>query len=548
MTRQHEFDVVVVGANADGLALAASLSESGKKTALLESDMKVGGELLTESFLSSHRYNLSGGWLLADSLAGIDSEHFNKMSRHLLLPDIPIAFLFEKQEPLIFDRSLNKLESQIRSSDKRKLRRLVDIGESIHLAVFGRFLGNQVKISKRELLPLSDKSVKEVLDHYEFTDARLRCALTYLPLAMGWDIEKPGSGIVMAFLLFSITRLSLVNGGSGLLANSLADTVIIKNGMIIESARIKKISLENEDFKSIELEDGRKLLAPVIAFANRDMMPESGDEKSKQTDVDHSELGVYRIYLDFSRSPTGFNSSGVEAESLRNAYMITFGFNNEQDVYRYLKMIKAGQPPFVAGHVISNNFLDATDPVGALGMKDGPLWCTSCHTTDRRQLRDRAKVLERPEQTESLNALRSDKGFLFGIDPENEKDESGFRIRPAPGSLIWQGVLSMQSRTIDSEGFRKSFEAACIAAICQKVTGIEPQDIRFKLTWLPNEVREPLLRIDVEEMLFNQGVDQNYETNHSAVFVDPYARLARYTGMRSAQKFISVLSSNCVPS
>lgn len=544
MPMQHTFDVVVVGANADGLALAASLSASGKKTALLEPDMKIGGELLTESFLSSHRYNLSGGWLLADSLAQLKVQAFNKISQRLLLPDIPLAFLFEKQKPLIFDRSLENLQSQILNADRHKLAQLFSAGESFHRAVHGHFGDNRTDVDAKKMLPLSAKSVKEVLDYYELTDPRLRCALTYLPLAMGWDIEKGGSGIAMAFLLYGMTRLSLIKGGSSMLANSLADTIIIKNGMIVESARIKKMSLEGDDMKSIELEDGRSFSAPVITFANSEMISERDREKTKHAGVDESQLGVYRIYLDFSHSPTGFSASGAESGALAKAYMVSFGFNSEQDVYRYLKMIKTGQPPFVAGHVISNNFLDVSDPQGALGLQDGPLWCTSCHTTDTSELRDRATALDSARQNGALSAPGTDRGAVFGIDAADKNNQSGYTIRPTPGSLIWQGILPVRPRTMDSEGFRKSFEQACIAKICQKVTGIEPRDVRFKLTWLANEVREPLLQTSIENIVMDPESDQEYRTRYKGVFVDPYARLARYSGIRSGQKLVSVLSNS----
>lgn len=561
MTLQSNFDVLVVGGNADGLTLAASLTEMGKKTALLESNMKIGGELLTESFLTSHRYNLSGGWQLAESLAQIDVPEFDENNKLLLFPEIPMAFLFDNQEPLIFHRSLAELQSQIVRADRKKWLRFLDVSESLYASVYGYFSGTG-KVELSRITGLSGKTVKQVLDTFEFTDQRLRCALTYLPLALGYDINMPGSGAALAFLLHGLSKLSVVDGGSGLLVNSLADRMTARGGMIFESTRIKEINNKKGRHKSILLEDGRVFTAPVIVFAKSDAVVEQRNKDARSVNKTETELGVYRIYLDFKRSPAGFNTAMGGDEILKQAYMISFGFNREEDIYHYLKMVKVGQPPFIAGHVISNSFLDVNSPVGALGVQHEDLWCTACHTSNTRQLSQQAGLPANAQKNASVQAkialmrqfstadktmpgqLEASRDQMFGRNSDTH--DSGFSMRPLPGSLIWQGVFPQQTRILDVEGFRKSFERACVEKIVKTVKGIEQEDLRFQLTWLGNETREPLVQLDLIEMLSNKDLEKRYITEDEGIFVNTYASLSRFTGMRSGQKLVSTLTNKLV--
>lgn len=530
MTMQTNFDVVVIGGNADGLALAASLAESGNKVLLLESRMKLGGELLTESFLTSHRYDLSGGWQLADSLAPLAVEGFVEHNKELLFPEIPIAFLFDQREPLVFYRSIDYLISQAPRADQGPLLRLFNTGEQLFRAVNTCFSepSSKKKMGVDTLRPLSRMTVKQLLDDQGYKDQRLRCALTYLPLALGYDIETPGSAAALAFLFFGLSKMSLVDGGSGLLVNALADRIIVQQGLILESAKIASIKQGKGNRKSIALEDGRSFSASAIVFSEDNASPDLQSKPNPHKST--NELGVYRLYLDSTRPLSGFQSPMGNDAILKNAYMVSFGFNREQDIYHYLKMIRAGQPPFVAGHLINNSFVDTSNQTGALGFHREPLWCTACHSTAPAQLKKRADSFLEPEILKKMAELSNETGAAAGI-----------QIRPAPSSFMWQGILPQQLRTIDLEGFRKSFEHACIERISQTVIGTELQDLRFKLTWLAHEVQEPLLQPNLVALLSQKSSDQNYLTDEQGIYKNPYSRLSRVTGLRSGQKLFAVM-------
>jgi hypothetical protein len=115
--------------------------------------------------------------------------------------------------------------------------------------------------------------------------------------------------------------------------------------------------------------------------------------------------------------------------------------------------------------------------------------------------------------------------------------------RPATGALTWQGVLPMQARMIDPEGFRKSFQHACIEQIIQRLDGLERDDVTFSLTWLPQETNEPLLRIDLVELMAGKTPRERYTSNQQGVYVNPYARLAAITGLATGTCLAGFLNS-----
>lgn len=546
MEKQASFDVAVIGGNADGLTLAANLAESGSKVLLLEPGMKLGGELLTESFLTSHRYNLSGGWQLAETLAPLGIPGLDKINQQLLFPDIPFAFLFDNQAPLIFHRSLERLNAQIMRPDRAALAQLIKLGEQLYTRVNHHFSGRQSKpLSGRDdLSSLSGMTVKQLLDELGFVDVRLRCALSYLPLALGCDIEVPGTAAALVYVLFGISKISVVDGGSGLLANNLADRLIVKQGLVIESAKITGVSSNKDGSKSIRLDDGRSYSASSLVYAE-DQALQQGIENRKNRSTVPDSLGVYRIYLDLLKPPAGFEVNSADAEVLKRAYMVGFGFNSEDAIYHYLKMIRAGQPPFIAGHLLNNSFLDASDPHASPRKGEQEFWCTSCHTADVAQLKKQAGKLKFKQGSRLLLAGMSKKNKAGELLASGNglKAEHSVAIRPAPGSFTWQGIIPQQLRALDVEGFRKSFERACIERISQSVAGMDVDDVRFKLTWLAHETREPLIQMNMLEILKSKDAGMEYTTTEKNIYAAPYHRLSRFTGLHTGLKLTAVMKS-----
>lgn len=525
MKMQSAYDVLVIGGNADGLVLATALAEAGRTTAVLEASMKAGGELLTESFLTTHQYNLTGGWQLSDSLAELPITGFGDYDKRLLLPEVPLAFLFAKQDPLIFDRSFQHLRSQVLADDRDPLSVLLEAGDCLHGTINENLSGRAGTSGTRtsQQSAVANRTVKQVLDDLGFRDARLRCALTYLPLALGCDIESRGSAAMLAYLLSGLRRLSVMDGGSGLLVNSLRDRLAVGGGVIIESARIRCIETASGNTKSVHLEDGRVFTAPVIVFARGyDDYEKTCTKNSLIDQVEQQPGGVYRIYLDFTQNPAGFNCPEADNKILRQAYMVGFGFDREEDIYQYLRVTQ-GQLPFVAGHLINNSF-EIKNRLGTVESQQGEFWRTLCKRKGAEQLNQQG-----------------------GTSPANNEptlpgdDSLGVRQQPRP--MIWQGVLPGSMKIPDKEGFRKFLQAACVNKITQTISGIEKKDLRFCLTWLTSETKQPLLQIDLVGMAEDRQLEKQYRVKEPGVYVNRYAALSRFTGLHSGLKLYSILQT-----
>lgn len=534
---RSDFDTVVIGGNADGLSLAATLAGSGQRVALLEPTMKVGGELLTESFLTAHRYDLSGGWFLNDPITADDPAVNGRDVLRLLFPEIPFAVLFDDREPFLFYRSAERTRDQFGRADGRRLTRLLRAGRELHAGVNGYFSGQRTGNDGASRLQagFANRTLRQVLDGFGFQDARLRCALTCLPLALGHEITSPGSGAALAYLLYGLMNSSVVHGGSGLVAMHLADRIVRKQGMIFESARIATIDTGDRDRHRVVFHDGRRFTASRVVLA-RDNLSLEGFPTSPTAAAGRRTFGVYRIYLDYGHPPAGVSVAGGQTADVNQAFMIGFGFTGEDDVYRYLKMSESTQPPFIAGHLVSTSFRHAADPVGALGHLTDSLWCTSCHTRDPRELRQLAGEGQfggglQPRMASSVeSASRSD-------------EPQGILVRPQPNALIWQGVLPMQTRSVDPEGFRRSFVRAVVEQVNRRLAGVDAGDVRMQLAWLPQETGEPL--IDVDFLALSRPRNgATYATPRENAFVNPYARLARHTGLRTGLKLADAVNGD----
>lgn len=532
-------DVAVLGANADGLRLAAALARAGSRVAVLEPSMKAGGELLTESFLTSHRYELGGGWVLGDIPTALTAGDSGPGSARPMHPEIPLAWLFDGHPPLCFYRDSEQTLDSLPRRDRRGLARMLQVGERLFDEVQSRLSGPPGPVREPPSHPLFAATVRQALDHYGLRDHRLRCALTSLPLALGHGIELPGSGAALAYLAHGLTRMTVVDGGMGLLAAQLTDEIIRHEGLIFESARVADIFGEGDRVSGIRLADGREITASRFVSTARPT-PLDPERPERDGTSAGTGAGIMKLFIDFKRSPEGFAATAPASEDVDRAYMVGFGFEHEDMIYQYLDAITWTQPPTVAGHLINHRLRDTSNPPGALGYLDEPLWCASCHSTDPRELRQRAQTLSRTGGTRAGGIGTNAPG---NPDPTSSSSSpQGIRIRPAPASAVWQCVLPHRVRAIDPDAFRLAFEQACIDRICAQLSGVSPADVRFRLTWLPAETSQPLIGAELTRLIAGEAPHPG-STRFANVDLNPARGLARYTGLRTGDALIARITN-----
>ncbi|MEJ8567724.1 phytoene desaturase family protein [Elongatibacter sediminis] len=529
----RSFDVLILGADLNGLNLATSLAERGKRVALLDTALKLGGPFRTESFLTSHRYELGAGWILGEHHPEPAATLFENGTVHSMRPEIPLAYLFDDRPPLCLYRDPDRTFEQLASRDSRGLLALMTEGESLFESTVIRLANPEAAEGYRRsppgtsTSPLFDMTVREALDHFGLPDPALRCVLTYLPLALGHDIRSTGSAAALAALVYGMSRMSLISGGAGLLVNGLTDRISRQGGLICEAAKVQTVNRDGNRITSLELADGRSFSAPLIVSGDDSLTP-TGQRDEPAAAVPDESLGILRMYLDFLHDPGGFALPSDQARAVNRAYLVGFGFENEHEIHEHLAAMRGSQPQRIAGHLINNHFQEAAEPVGALSSLNEPLWCASCHSTDPETLRQRATDI----------AARH--GRTIPSPQATATDHTGVRIRPRPVSAMWQSVLPFTTRAVDPEGFRRSYEQATVREICRRLAKVEPDDLRFRLTWLPAETGESLMDGDLTRILHGD-LPRHQQNTTGNLLLDRTSRSARYLSLQTAPGLIAAV-------
>jgi hypothetical protein len=499
------FDVAVLGGNADGLAAAAALSARGRRVLLLEPSLKAGGELLTESFLTPFRFDVRGGLLVGEPWPAGGAVDPDAAGLRLLRPDAPVAFLFQDGAPLVFERGPEGLKDQAPAADYRGAIRLHDAGRRLLDRLRARLAGDDGGGTlPAAITALGSMSVRQALDHFALLDPRLRCALSYLPLAFGFEIEGPGSAPALPIAFAALSDLGVVDGGAGLLAQALADAVVARGGTLIEGFRRGRLSIDAGRRCRVALDDGRRFEAEIVLFADpaaRDAW-EAGDLPPAAATFDLASrdpaLGIYRLFLGGAGGPLRF-AAGADREAVNRACLIAAGFETEQDVHAHVAALRAGRIPPPAGHFTASAYAVPAHPVAPLAQDDGRLWCVACHTTDDTGQR----------------AVR----------------------RAAWSATIWQGLLPLAPRVLDPDAFRVDYARRCVRSLRPLFAGADLDGAALQLLWLPEDTREPLRAIDWLALTGTPAGElrQHYRTASPSVLVNPFAPLAALSGLATGR-------------
>jgi len=454
-----DFDVVVLGANADGLTAAAELAGSGQRVLVLEPSLKLGGELLTESFLMPFRYDVHGGWLL-DAFERLGDGAPGQP--RALLPKVPAAFLFDDREPLVFGREAAALAGTVGAADVRALERLVGAGRRLRAQLRVHLHGGEPEVpgdGTRVLDTLDGLDVPQGLDALGFTDARLRCALTYLPLVFGLTIEGPGTALNLAVAASAVLDLMLVDGGAGVLAGHLGDAVVRGGGGIIEGFGGGSLRVENGAVTGVALADGRSFDSGAVLVAEAPAGVWDGLDEGPHDapPIVPGDLGWYSVFAGIDDGPPLHVTAAERRAAVNEAYMVVVGFESEAEVHGHLAALRAGRTPPPAGHIVASSYADPDHPVASRVGDDNRLWCMSCHARE-------------------FDTLR----------------------RPPVRSIVWRGLAPVLRRELDPDASRKALAARSLAAAARVLEGLEPRRTMFQLLWLPEDSGDRLQAVDWE--------------------------------------------------
>ncbi len=278
---EMRYDIVIIGAGPNGLALGAYLSKAGLKVLVLERRHECGGGLLTEAVtLGDFTHNTHAVYMMMVDYAPIyadfklEEEYLVKhlypsLQYALPLSDGRCVCLYSEVEKTC--QSLAKF-SQHDADSYRELyhiaRRCVD--EFIAPATYVPpvpALEQLVTLQQfdlgREILDYSEKSPKEIVEQF-FEDEHVKALMLYIATQWGIDYDQPSLGYLVLLLLDRAANTRLVAGGSHMVAQALNKVIHEQGQVVLNNVRIKRIIIEDGAARGVELVDGSLIHARAV--------------------------------------------------------------------------------------------------------------------------------------------------------------------------------------------------------------------------------------------------------------------------------------------
>ncbi len=282
-----KFDVIIIGAGPNGLAIGAYLSKAGQKVLLVEKRLEEGGGLMTEQITAPDFYhNTHALYMMMMDYSPIypDFQLEEKYDVRHVFPDLQVSLLLPDGRSLCMYRDVERTcasIAQFSKSDAESYRGM----HAKYNEFMERILAPQTYVPMEgallmaakmattelgaELAVLSEKTPEDIVcDLYE--NDVVRALMLYMGTHWGLDYKQSGVSYMVPIYLNRMVNYRLVKGGSHRVSNALYKSIFEHQGQIRQSARIKRIIVENGEAKGVELEDGRQYLAEKAVVSTID--------------------------------------------------------------------------------------------------------------------------------------------------------------------------------------------------------------------------------------------------------------------------------------
>lgn len=284
---EKRYDVVIIGAGPNGLAMGAYLSKAGLKVLLLEKRHETGGGLTSEEVtLPDYIHNTHAIYMMMVEYAPIyaDLELEAKYGVKHIQPSLQFALPLANGKCLCLYSDVEKTCNSIAKFSKKDAD---SYRELYHLAkrVVDRFiapatyappvpaLDQLVKIQQteigREISEFTEKTPKGIVDEY-FENEHVKTLMLYLATKWGVSYDQGAMGYLPILYLNRASNYRLVAGGSHMVAQALHKIVHENGGRVWTNQFIKRIIVDGDTAKGVELEDGTTILADKAVVSTID--------------------------------------------------------------------------------------------------------------------------------------------------------------------------------------------------------------------------------------------------------------------------------------
>jgi phytoene dehydrogenase-like protein len=368
------YDVIIIGAGPNGLAIAAYLSKAGQKVLLLEKRFEAGGGLCTEQVtLPEFYHNTHAVYMMMADYAPVYSdfqfeERYNV--RHIY-PDLQVAMSLADRSTLCIYKDTDRTCASIAKFSKRDAESYRDM-QSRFDELFLNILGPQTYVPMdaaplmaakaemtelgRELSEYTEKTPEEIVCEM-FENEHVRTLMLYMACHWGLDYAQSGVSYMVPIYLNRMSHYHLTAGGSHRTSNALLKSTFEQGGQIRTSARIKRIIVENGSAKGVELHDGTCFMASKAVVSTIDthqtFLDYVGEEKLDSEFVEMLRVWQWEkwslsvLHLALTEAP---HFTAAESQpDLDQAFIHVLGYENLADLKAHWDAMGDGRMPENAG-------------------------------------------------------------------------------------------------------------------------------------------------------------------------------------------------------
>ncbi len=366
--RELEFDGIIIGAGPNGLTTAGYLAKAGLKVAVLERRYEIGGGLATENLL------LPG--MLVDSHAIYhmmceyapplrDFELETRYDQKWIYPDLQVVMPFQDGTFLALYSDPKKSAESIRRFSEKDAETFLNFAaisdEAMDIflapASYVNPLPSLEQAAKLELHQatkwddeLTGYTPKQIVDSW-FENDRVRTLFLYLSTMWGLDYDLEGLGYLVPLMINRGWHFRLSHMGSHHVAHLFGKYISENGSRIISGCVIKKIIIEDNEAKGVELDDGTIIKAGKFVCSALNPHQTFYDYVGKEhlepeliTRLDqwkYSDTSFFTVHLALTETPQ-FKIFEKHPE-LAKALIYIIGYEREQDLVDHFEASKRGE-------------------------------------------------------------------------------------------------------------------------------------------------------------------------------------------------------------
>ncbi len=273
------YDLIVVGGGINGLTTAAYLAKAGKKVLVIERRWETGGAVMTDEE-SGCRINTHAIYMMMMDVAPAYADlKLSEFGCTYITPQPAAALLLGDGRALCLYNDVEKSVASIAAFSKKdaetfrkvylKFKEMCDdclVPQTYRLAMAPLdlvTLMNRLPLGE-EILEISEKTPREIIEGCGFETEPLKALLLYLTSMWGIDPEVSGVGYLVPLYIYRMLNASLIRGGSHRLSSAIVKSLVADKGEVEETTEVERLIIENGRAAGVVTTDGREFRAKAV--------------------------------------------------------------------------------------------------------------------------------------------------------------------------------------------------------------------------------------------------------------------------------------------